>query len=108
MCDPRERASNLAEDRDNWLIDYTGTPDGKKRLRELGFVHEGALFDLAAEIMPWSKLRELGWLIVGMNHYRENNRLHLYVCIKKGNTCHVEQGRDEAMVFRKLLKRVTG
>ena len=55
--------------------------------------------------IPWDKLIRYNWLIVGMNHYRLNNDLYLYVAMMKERKCIVSQGIDELKVFIDLERQ---
>lgn len=53
--------------------------------------------------MPWQKLKEDGWRIVGMNHYNLEGECHLFVAMtKKGQPAIVAEGTDEVEVFKNL------
>jgi hypothetical protein len=55
--------------------------------------------------MPWEKLKQASWYIVGMNHYRLNGNRYLYVAMMNAGQCIVSQGTDESAVFKDLEKQ---
>lgn len=55
--------------------------------------------------MPWQRLMQANWLIVGMNHYRLNGNLYLYCAMMNKGQCIVAQNTDEAMVFTELERQ---
>lgn len=52
--------------------------------------------------MPWTRLYEAGYRIVGMNHYRKNGTDNLFVAMTKGDKCIKEEGPNEREVFQRL------
>lgn len=53
--------------------------------------------------MPWDKLKDAGWRIVGMNHYNLKGECHLFVAMMKpGEPAIIAEGVDEAKVFQDL------
>lgn len=52
--------------------------------------------------MPWTRLYEAGYRIVGMNHYRKNGTDNLFVAMTKGDKCIKEEGPNERELFMRL------
>jgi hypothetical protein len=57
--------------------------------------------------MPWQKLFNAGWRIVGMNHYRMHGTPHLFCSMAKEGRCITAENTDETQVFREL-ERLAG
>ena len=57
--------------------------------------------------LPWSKLVEDGWTIVGMNHYHQGGKLHLFCSMEKKSFCIKAEGTDDALVFMDLENKAS-
>lgn len=57
---------------------------------------------MADSTTPWSQKPLDEWLIVGMNHYRQNGKTHLFVAMTKGGRCIQEEGPDDKYLWNRL------
>jgi len=57
--------------------------------------------------MPWDNLIKHSWLIVGMNHYRQNGKTYLYCSISRRTCCFTVEGEigKEAELFKELERK---
>lgn len=54
-------------------------------------------------IFPWHESPLDEWAICGMNHYHVNGEKFLYVSMTKDNVCITQEGKDEDILWLKLL-----
>lgn len=52
--------------------------------------------------MPWKRLLDSGWKIVGMNHYRIRNVTYLSCAMARSGRSIIAKGPDESKVFLEL------
>jgi len=57
--------------------------------------------------MPWQRLYDSGWRIVGMNHYRLHGVPHLFCSMAKEGRCITAEDTCEPWVFKEL-ERLAG
>jgi hypothetical protein len=58
--------------------------------------------DMKSEPLPWQHPDLLGWTIVGMNHYREDNGRKLFIAMTRAGHCIKVEGPDDRELWDRL------
>lgn len=89
----------------------SGFPDQARHIIEVAAaqpdVRQRVAKDLAprAFCLPWQQPCLRNWSIVGMNHYRQNGKRHLFVSMARDGRCITAEGVDEARVWDDLAEQ---